>query len=193
MLHKAIYGLKQAPKAWFVKFTTQLLNLGFEASSDGGNFFILKHDSYVIYIILYVDGIVITGNHSSIIAHLIKKISSSFDLKGLGFSSYFLCYRLILLLMAYLSTKLRMLLIFLPNFICLTANLVRPPCFPSHYLTHNDSPLVLVPSPYRILVAASQYLTFTRPDMSYVVQQACDHMSQPTQNNILLLNKIFII
>lgn len=31
-LHKAIYGLKHAPKAWFDSFTSQLFHIGFQAS-----------------------------------------------------------------------------------------------------------------------------------------------------------------
>ena len=46
------------------------------------------------------------------------------------------------------------------------------PCAFAH--SHaSDSPLLLDPTTYRSLVGALQYLTFTRLDLSYVVQQAC--------------------
>ena len=47
LLHKAIYGLKQSPRAWFDSFTTQLFHLGFHASYDNTNLFILIHSSHM--------------------------------------------------------------------------------------------------------------------------------------------------
>lgn len=66
-LLKAVYGLKQAPMAWFESFTTQLFHLGFIASSADNNFFILHHGSCVVYLLLYMDDIIVTGNDPSFI------------------------------------------------------------------------------------------------------------------------------
>jgi len=56
---------------------------------------------------------------------------------------------------------------------------VPPPAF------HMTIPLL-----YRSLAGALQYLTFTRPDISYVVQQVCLHMHVPCTGHLLALKRI---
>ncbi|XP_050889767.1 uncharacterized mitochondrial protein AtMg00810-like [Lathyrus oleraceus] len=46
------------------------------------------------------------------------------------------------------------------------------------------------PSLYRNIAGALQYLTFTRPDISYVVQQVCLHMHAPRTKHMLALKRI---
>src|ERR1044072_9777633 len=43
---------------------------------------------------------------------------------------------------------------------------------------------------YRSLAGALQYFTFTRPDISYVVQQVCLHMHAPCTEHMLALKRI---
>ena len=47
-----------------------------------------------------------------------------------------------------------------------------------------DSPSLSDATSYRSLVGALQYLTFTRPDLSFAIQQACQFMGEPTQNHL---------
>ena len=72
---KAFYGLKQAPRAWFERFNTQLLHIGFVAFGADGNLFIYNYDSHIEFLLLYVDDIIVIGNHSSFIATLIDALS----------------------------------------------------------------------------------------------------------------------
>jgi len=46
------------------------------------------------------------------------------------------------------------------------------------------------PTKYRSLAGALQYLTFTRPDISYAVQQICLHMHAPTNEHMSALKRI---
>ncbi|KAK4377647.1 hypothetical protein RND71_003943 [Anisodus tanguticus] len=46
------------------------------------------------------------------------------------------------------------------------------------------------PSHYRSLAEALQYLTFTRPDISYVVQQVCLFMHDPRESHFAALKRI---
>ena len=89
-LLKSIYGLKQSLRAWFESFTSQLLHLGFIASTAYSSLFIYKHNKVVAYLILYADDIVLTSNTPSYLDQLIQQLSTVFDLKDLGFLHYFL-------------------------------------------------------------------------------------------------------
>jgi hypothetical protein len=43
---------------------------------------------------------------------------------------------------------------------------------------------------YRSLTGALQYLTFTRPDIAYVVQQVCLHIDNPWEPHLIVLKRI---
>lgn len=80
-LNKAIYGLKQAPGAWFDKLKSALLQHGFPASRCDPSLFLLNHGSLHIMILVYVDDIIITGNSASFIDSLIKHLNAKFSLQ----------------------------------------------------------------------------------------------------------------
>ena len=83
-LKKSLYGLKQAPRAWFERFSSHLLHLGFLASVANSSLFILRHGRFLVYLLVYVDDIVLTGNCPSFLQSLIHQLSAEFELKALG-------------------------------------------------------------------------------------------------------------
>ena len=89
-LHKSLYGLKQAPHAWFDRFTTHLLDLGFCASVADPSLFVFRRAGVVLYLLLYVDDIILTGNDSTAIITLISQLATVFELKDLSPLYYFL-------------------------------------------------------------------------------------------------------
>jgi hypothetical protein len=46
------------------------------------------------------------------------------------------------------------------------------------------------PTAYRSLAGALKYLTFTRPDITYVVQQICLHMHDPREPHLTALKRL---
>ena len=64
-LSKALYGLKQAPRAWFQRLSTFLVSYRFICSRADTSLFIYKHGSCIMYLLVYVDDLILTGNNES--------------------------------------------------------------------------------------------------------------------------------
>jgi hypothetical protein len=58
-LRKALYGLRQAPRAWHTKLKAELESMGFQASKADPGFWILKQKHTTTYVLVYVDDVVI--------------------------------------------------------------------------------------------------------------------------------------
>lgn len=87
---KALYGLRQAPRAWYSIFSGFLLQQGFIQSKADSSLFIKIIVEGVALVLIYVNDILITGSLSSYITELIQLLSSMFVMKDLGNLSYFL-------------------------------------------------------------------------------------------------------
>ena len=89
-LRRSLYGLKQSPRAWFGKFNTVVLEFGMVQSSIDHSVFYYHSSSGCIYLVVYVDDIVITGNDEDGIAQVKRHLHASFNTKDLGRLRYFL-------------------------------------------------------------------------------------------------------
>lgn len=88
-LDKALYGLKQASRSWFFTIRSVLLQLGFKQSVADTSLF-HKLGSSPIFLLIYVDVILLTGQSSLAIQLVIEQLSYRFSLKNLGFAYHFL-------------------------------------------------------------------------------------------------------
>ena len=86
----ALFGLKQAPRAWFAKFSSVVAQQGFTPSPYDSALFICHTSTGITLILLYVDDIIIVGDDTTDIHDLQKFLSQHFEMKDLGTLSYFL-------------------------------------------------------------------------------------------------------
>ncbi|RVW57066.1 Retrovirus-related Pol polyprotein from transposon TNT 1-94 [Vitis vinifera] len=90
-LRKSLYGLKQSPRAWFERFTKVVKGYGFVQCQSDHTLFV-KHfpEGKLAIIIVYVDDIILTGDHEEKIDLLKKLLTKEFEIKDLGNLKYFL-------------------------------------------------------------------------------------------------------
>ncbi|GAA0145431.1 transmembrane signal receptor [Lithospermum erythrorhizon] len=67
-LRKSLYGLRQAPRCWFAKLATSLLAYGFSQSYSDYSLFIIHKGPLELYVLVYVDDLIVAGNYSSAVS-----------------------------------------------------------------------------------------------------------------------------
>ena len=86
-LNRSLYGLKQAPRAWYSRFASYLASIGFvEAKSDMS----LWRGDDTVYLLLYVDDIVLTASTADLLHRTIVALQREFAMKDLGPLHHFL-------------------------------------------------------------------------------------------------------
>ena len=89
-LRSELYSLKQAPQAWFAKFSSTISRLGYIASHCDSALFLRHTDKGTILLLLYVDDMIITSDNLNGIQELKDFLSQQFEMKDLRHLSYFL-------------------------------------------------------------------------------------------------------
>lgn len=89
-LKKALYELKQVPRAWYEKLKAALIKWKIKNAVSDPSLFYKRNRNNLIILLVYVDDILITGSLSSEVRKAIENLKSNFALKELGSPSYFL-------------------------------------------------------------------------------------------------------
>jgi hypothetical protein len=89
-LDKTLYGLKQVLRAWYSRLSMKLIKLGFVTSKADTSLFIYHKARVTIYLLVYVDDIIVTSSTPVAVTTLLEGLHSEFALKDLGVLHYFL-------------------------------------------------------------------------------------------------------
>ncbi|GJW44808.1 ribonuclease H-like domain-containing protein [Tanacetum coccineum] len=165
-LSKTVY-MHQPPgfvsRAWFQRFATYATRVGFQHSKTDSSLFVFHRGSDIAYLLLYVDDIILTSSSSIFLQRIITSLHSEFAMTDLEE----------ILERAHMQN----------------CNPCRTPVDTESKLSSDGDP-VSNPTLYRSHASALQYLTFTRPDLSYVVQQVCLYMHDPRDLYFSALKRI---
>ncbi|XP_028122713.1 uncharacterized protein LOC114319850 [Camellia sinensis] len=162
----------------------------YKASYCDNSLFIKKTSNDILILLVYVDDILLTGNSFLLLQDLIGQMHASFAVKELGNVSYFLGVSIQIVGANYFLSQQKYaseILLKAGMTSCKPCNLpilVRLAVILASSLLFAQSQL------YKSLVGALQYLTITRPDLSLVVNQACQHMHDPTNGHFAFAKRI---
>ncbi|XP_071916283.1 uncharacterized protein [Coffea arabica] len=181
-LRKSLYGLKQSPCAWFGKFSLAVERFGMQKSKSNHSVFYKQSEAGIILLVVYVNGIVITGNDVVGISSLKAFLHSQFQTKDLGLLKYFLGIEVAKNMKGIFMSQRKYVLDLLFEMEKLGAKPTSTPMIPNLQLT-KEGELLEDPGRYRRFVGKLNYLTVTHPDIAYSVSVVSQYMSNPTVNH----------
>jgi hypothetical protein len=161
---KSLYGLKQASRQWFSKFSSTLLDLGFIQSKADYSLFTRVQGSSFLALLIYVDDVAIASNDSVAISSFITLLNDKFKLKDLGSLKYFLGLEIARSYSGISVSQRKYALKILEDSGLLASKPIQFPMEHNLKLSRDDGVLLSDPTVYRRLIGRLLYLTITRPD-----------------------------
>jgi hypothetical protein len=176
-LDKVLYGLKQAPRIWYSRLSKKLVDLGFHSSKADTSLFFYSKNGITMFMPVYVDDIIVVSSHNDVVQRLLQDLKQDIALKDLGNLTYFLGIEVTQVSGGLYSVKRSMkyaseLLKKVGMFDCKPVN---TPMSTSEKLSLHEGDTLGKndATQYISVVGALQYLTLTRPDISFAVNKVC--------------------
>jgi hypothetical protein len=188
-LNKSLYGLKQAPRVWHHRFASYLSSIGFVETKSDSSLFIYCRGSDTAYLLLYVDDIVLTASSAGFLRTVIGALQREFAMTDLGQLHHFLGISVTRSADGLFLSQRQ----YTQDILERAGMSACKPCSTPvdlHSKLSAEGPPVGDATQYRSLAGALQYLTFTRPDIAFAVQQICLYMHDPREPHLAALKRI---
>lgn len=142
--------------------------------------FFLCQRTTVLFLLVYVDDIILTGNSASAITSCVQKLADRFSLKDMGALSYFLGMEVISHAHGHFLSQRKYILDMLDRTGMLSSKPMVSPMPTSHVPALHEGEQLASPSDYRSVLGTLQYLSLTRPDVAFAVNKLLQFMHSPT-------------
>ena len=187
-LLRSIYGLKQASRSWNIRFDQAIKSYGFEQNVDEPCVYKRIREDKVVFLILYVDDILLIGNDVGNLSSVKLWLTQQFNMKDLGEANYVLGIqilrdrknKLIALSQATYIDKI------LERYGMLDSKKGSHPSVLGFHLSLDDCPKTVEEKqhmskvPYASAVGSLMYaMLCTRPDICYAVGMVSRYQSNP--------------
>jgi hypothetical protein len=143
-----------------------------------------------MFVLIHVDGILTTSSLPQGTIALIQSLRAEFAIKDLGPLHYFLEMEAISTPDGLILSQQQYILDLLQKSNMSEAKPFKTPMSTAHALSLLSGDPLPDPFPYRSLVGALQYLSLTRPDISFAVNKVSQFMHRPTSLHLQAVKHI---
>eukprot|EP00253_Pinus_taeda_P008999 PITA_08999 len=168
-LKKALYGRKQAPRAWYSRIDSCLLENEFAKCEGEPTVYIKEKDGKISIVVLYVGDVIFTRNDDYLIKNFKTVMKEEFEMTDMGLLRYFLGIevdqnenRIFILQAKYVNEVLG-------RFNMQECKAAVTPTVMRLKLSKEDNNKDFDPSLYKSIVGSLMYLSATRADIMFAV------------------------
>ncbi|KAD0988267.1 hypothetical protein E3N88_43456 [Mikania micrantha] len=184
-LFKALYGLRQAPRAWNIRLDKVLKSLSFQRSPREYASYRREDKKGKLTVGVYVDDLIVTGSNKEEINHFKSQMKKNFEMSDLGILSYYLGIEVVQRKEGISISQEGYASKILKNSNMWECNAAKFPMEPGLQLCKEDKTELVDQTVYRSIIGCLRYLTHTRPNISFAVGVA-SRWEKHNWNDILL-------
>ncbi|GJR35964.1 putative ribonuclease H-like domain-containing protein [Tanacetum coccineum] len=168
-VEKALYGLHQAPRAWYETFATYLLDNGFQRGKIDKTLFIKRDKGDILLVQLYVDDIIFGSTKKSLCTEFEKMMHKKFQMSSMD---------------KYVTDILK-------KFSFTNVRIASTRMETHKPLLKDENGKDIDEHMYRSIIGSLMYLTSSRPDIIFAVYTCARYQVNPKVSHLYVVKRIF--
>ncbi|GKB04099.1 retrovirus-related pol polyprotein from transposon TNT 1-94 [Tanacetum coccineum] len=190
-LKKALYELKQAPRAWYDLSSSFLLSQKFSKGAIDPTLFTQKEGKDILLVKIYVDDIIFASTDPALCETFSKKMCLKFKMSMMGKMSFFLGLQISQSLRGIFLNQSKYALEIIKKYGMETNDLVDTLMVEKSKLDADAQGKEVDPTCYRGMIGSLMYLTSSRPDLVFAVCMCARYQAKPTEKYLHAVKRIF--
>ncbi|PWA84621.1 ribonuclease H-like domain, Reverse transcriptase, RNA-dependent DNA polymerase [Artemisia annua] len=188
---KALYGLHQAPRAWYERLSTFLLQHGYRRGAIDKTLFIKRDKKDIMLVQVYVDDIIFGATKQSMVKEFEQLMQKEFQMSSMGELTFFLGLQVKQSSIGIFISQDKYVTDILKKFILNTIKPVTTPIKSSNSLGKDEDGKPVDVKLYRSMIGCLMYLTTSRPDIMFAVCLCARYQVSPKVSHMNAVQRIF--
>ncbi|GJU10548.1 putative ribonuclease H-like domain-containing protein [Tanacetum coccineum] len=178
-VEKALYGLHQAPRAWYETLSTYLLDNGFQRGKIDKTLFIRRDKGDILLVQVYVDDIIFGSTKKSLCTEFEKMMHKKFQMSSMGELTFFLGLQVKQKEDGIFISQDKYVTEILKKFGFTDVKTASTPMETQKLLLKDEDGEEVDVHLYRSMIGSLMYLTSSRPDIMFVVCACARYQVNP--------------
>ncbi|GJR80676.1 putative ribonuclease H-like domain-containing protein [Tanacetum coccineum] len=190
-VEKALYGLHQAPRAWYETLSTYLLENGFRRGTINKTLFIKKDKGDILLVQVYVDDIIFGFTKKSLCVKFKQMMHKRFQMSSMEDLTFFLGFQVQQKEDGIFINQDKYVADILKKFDFVTVKTTRTLMDPNKALVNDKEAKNVDVYLYRSMIGSLMYLTASRPDLTFDICACARIQVTPKISHLYAVKRIF--
>ncbi|KAL9996279.1 putative RNA-directed DNA polymerase [Helianthus debilis subsp. tardiflorus] len=190
LLDKALYGLHQAPRAWYETLSQHLLANQFICGKVDATLFTKVVDGHLLIVQIYVDDIIFGSTNEKLCKDFEQVMKQKFEMSSMGQMKFFLGLQVEQLPEGIFIHQTKYVHDILEKFGMSSSTPAATPLATNHGIHPDLAGDRVDETLYRTMIGSLMYLTASRPDIMYPTCLAARYQSNPRASHMIIVKRI---
>ncbi|GJV94994.1 putative ribonuclease H-like domain-containing protein [Tanacetum coccineum] len=188
---KALYGLHQAPRAWYDTLANYLLCNGFQRGKIDQTLFIKRQKGHILLVQIYVDDIIFGSTKKELCDEFEKLMKDKFQMSSMGELTFFLGLHVQQKKKGIFISQDKYVNEILRKYKYTDVKSASTPTDLEKPLVQDGDAAEVDEHLYRSMIGSLMYLTASRPDIMFAVCACARFQVSPKTSHLLVVKRIF--